>query len=80
LEFLEFKKPIKKLAYSPNGELLIACCLDGSVSFHNANRQHLPMKKLILDFPPENVHVAFSPITRSKKIKVLKEEHHYSST
>jgi len=38
------------------------------------------MKKLILDFPPENVHVAFSPITRSKKIKVLKEEHHYSST
>lgn len=32
------------------------------------------MKKLILDFPPENVHVAFSPITRSKILKVLKED------
>jgi hypothetical protein len=72
---LEFKKPIKKLAYSPNGELLIACCIDGSVSFHNANRQHLPMKKLLLNFPPENVHVAFSPITRSKKIMVKNYDH-----
>lgn len=74
LDFFEFKKPIRKLAYSPNGELLITCCEDGSVSFHNANRQYLLMKKLILDFPPENVHVAFSPITRSKILKVLKED------
>ena len=72
LDFFEFKKPIRKLAYSPNGELLITCCEDGSVSFHNANRQYLLMKKLVLEFPPENVHVAFSPITRSKQIKALK--------
>lgn len=33
----------------------------------------------MLEYPPENVHVAFSPIIRSKQMKVLKDEHQYSS-
>jgi hypothetical protein len=62
-EFNIFKKPIKCLAYSP----------DGSVSIHNARRQHLPTKVMKSEFPPEFVHVAFSPYTRSNRIKVLKQ-------
>jgi len=72
-EFNIFKKPIKCLAYSPNGEILVTCCEDGSVSIHNARRQHLPTKVMKLEFIPEFVHVAFSPITRSNRIKIFKD-------
>jgi hypothetical protein len=76
-EFVEFTKPIVKVAYSPGGDLLIACCVDGSVSFHNANRDHLLIKRIYLTFPPQNLHVAFSPVTRSKKVKVIKDGLNY---
>lgn len=74
-EFNQFSKPIRRLAYSPNGEILVTCCEDGSVSVHNARRQHLPTKVMKLEFQPEFVHVAFSPITRTSRIRVLKQEH-----
>lgn len=65
--FTQFNKPIKAIAYSPTGDLLVTCCEDGSVALHNARRQHLPTKVLNLEFAPEFVHVAFSqPITRRK--------------
>lgn len=79
-EFVEFTKPIVKVAYSPGGDLLIACCVDGSVSFHNANRDHLLIKRIYLTFPPQNLHVAFSPITRSKKVKVIKDGLNYQQS
>jgi len=44
------------------GKLLIACAADGTVSIHNAARQHLPVKMLHLELAPEFVHVAFSEI------------------
>jgi hypothetical protein len=37
-EFVQFNKPIRKLAYSKNGEILVTCCEDGSVAIHNARR------------------------------------------
>lgn len=73
-EFTLFSAPIRRLAYSPNGELLVTCCEDGSVSLHNARRQHLPVKLITTQFPPEFVHVAFSPITRTNRIQVLKRD------
>ena len=59
-EFSQFNKPLRALGYDNTGKLLIACCVDGSVSIHNALREHLPVKMMYLDFPPEFVHVAFS--------------------
>jgi WD40 repeat protein len=35
-EFTQFNKPIKKLSYAPNGNLLVTCCEDGSIALHNA--------------------------------------------
>ena len=65
--FKQFEKPIKAIAYSPMGDLLVTCCEDGSVALHNANRQHLPTKIMNLEFQPEFVHVAFSsPIARQR--------------
>ena len=65
--FQQFNKPVKAISYSPNGDLLVTCCVDGSVALHNARRQHLPTKILNLEFAPEFVHVAFStPILRQK--------------
>jgi len=63
-EFTQFNKPIKKICYSRNGEILVTCCEDGSVSIHNARRQHLPTKMMHLEFPPQFVHVAFSQLIR----------------
>lgn len=76
-EFNLFKKPIRQLAYAPNGEILVTCCEDGSVSIHNARRQHLPVKMMKIDFPPEFVHVAFSPIVRSTGLKILRRNTHH---
>jgi WD40 repeat protein len=59
-EFVQFNKPLSKLAYSPRADLLVTCCVDGSIAIHNALRQHLPTKMIHLEFPPENVHVAFT--------------------
>lgn len=39
---------------------MIACCADGSVSIHNAQRKHLPIKMMHLETAPEFVHVAFT--------------------
>ena len=36
--FTQFDKPIKAIAYSPNGDLLVTCCENGSVALHNARR------------------------------------------
>jgi WD40 repeat protein len=43
----------------------VTCCSDGSIAIHNPKRQHLPIKMLHLEFPPEFVHVAFSLIAKS---------------
>ena len=59
-EFVQFNKPLTKLAYSPKADLLVTCCEDGSVAVHNAARQHLPTKMMHLEFPPKYVHVAFT--------------------
>lgn len=59
-EFCQFNKPLMKLAYSPYGDLLVSCCVDGGVAIHNPKRQHLPIKMMHLEFPPEFVHVAFT--------------------
>lgn len=65
--FTQFNKPINAIAYSPNGDLLVTCCVDGGVALHNAKHQHLPTKMMNLEFSPEFVHVAFSPkITRTR--------------
>jgi WD40 repeat protein len=61
-EFCQFNKPLAKIGYSPQGDLLVSCCVDGGVAIHNPKRQHLPIKMIHLDFPPEFVHVAFSAI------------------
>ena len=37
-EFTQFNKPVRKIAYSPNGDILVTCCEDGSVALHNARR------------------------------------------
>jgi hypothetical protein len=61
-EFLQFNdRPLQALAYSPSGDLLVTCCIDGSVALHDARRQHLPTKMMALEFPPKYVHTAFSP-------------------
>jgi len=62
-EFSQFNKPLRSLSYDNSGKLLIACCADGSVAIHNAARQHLPIKMMHLELPPEFVHVAFSDRT-----------------
>jgi len=62
-EFSQFNKPLQALRYDNSGKLLIACCQDGSVSIHNSLRQHLPIKMMHLQMPPEFVHVSFSERT-----------------
>lgn len=59
-EFSQFNKPLKSLRYDNLGKLLVACCADGSVSIHNAVRQHLPIKMMHLQMPPEFAYVAFT--------------------
>jgi WD repeat-containing protein 90 len=63
-EFTQFNKPLTKIAYSPDGSLLVTCCIDGSVALHNVHRQHLPTKMMHLEFPPAYIHVSFSPAMR----------------
>ena len=70
--FRQFESPIKAISYSPNGDLLVTCCENGSVALHNARRQHLPTKVLSMEFAPEFVHVAFStPIVRPKPVNAF---------
>ena len=77
--FTQFDKPIKAIKYSPNGDLLVTCCVDGSVALHNANRQHLPTKVLNLEFQPEFVHIAFSsPIEKRRLNFVNQAKHHFN--
>jgi WD40 repeat protein len=59
-EFSQFNKPLKALSYDNTGKLLIACCIDGAISIHNALRQHLPVKMMNLQLPPEFVFVAIT--------------------
>jgi hypothetical protein len=65
-EFAQFNKPLTKIAYGPNGDLLVSCCVDGGVALHNPRRQHLPIKMLHVEFPPEFVHVAFTQPSQLK--------------
>jgi hypothetical protein len=37
-EFSQFNQPLVKLAYSPYGDLLVTCCVDGGIAIHNARR------------------------------------------
>ena len=67
-EFAQFNKPLTKIAYGPHGDLLVSCCVDGGVALHNPRRQHLPIKMLHVEFPPEFVHVAFSQPTQVKNL------------
>ena len=67
-EFAQFNKPLSKIAYGPHGDLLVSCCVDGGVALHNPRRQHLPIKMLHVEFPPEFVHVAFSQPTQVKNL------------
>lgn len=39
--------------------------MDGGIAIHNPKRQHLPIKMLHLEFPPEHVHVAFTTLPPS---------------
>lgn len=64
-EFSQFNRPLMSLRYDNTGKILVACCQDGSVSIHNAARQHLPVKMMHLELPPEFVHVAFTERTLS---------------
>jgi len=48
------------MAYSPNGDLLVTCCIDGGVAIHNPRRQNLPVKMMQLEFPPQHIYVAFT--------------------
>lgn len=75
-EFTQFNKPVKKISYSPNGDILVTCCEDGSVALHNARRQHLPTKMMHLEFVPKYIHVAFSPISRRTTAKIYKQQDH----
>lgn len=75
-DFTQFDKPIRALAYSPTGELLVTCCEDGSFAIHNARRQHLPTKMVSIAFPPQSVHVAFSPVIARAKMNLNKSEIH----
>lgn len=59
-EFSQFNRPLTSLSYDNTGSLLVCCCKDGSVSIHNAARQHLPVKMMHLDSPPEFAYVRFS--------------------
>ena len=59
-EFSQFKKPLKSLCYDNSGRYLVTCAEDGAVSIHNAARQHLPIKMMHLEMPPEFVCVAFT--------------------
>ena len=59
-DFQQFNKDLKALKYDYNGKVLVACCVDGSVSIHNASRKHLPIKMMHLTQPPEFIHVAFT--------------------
>jgi len=59
-EFSQFNKPLQSLRYDNTGRLLVACCVDGSVSIHNAARAHLPVKMLHLEMAPEFAFVAFT--------------------
>ena len=59
-EFSQFKKPLKALSYDNAGRYLVTCSEDGAVSIHNAARQHLPIKMMHLEMPPEFVSVAFT--------------------
>ena len=67
-EFAQFNKPLTKIAYGPHGDLLVSCCVDGGVALHNPRRQHLPIKMLHVEFPPEFVHVAFSQPNQVKNL------------
>ena len=59
-EFSQFNKPLTSLAYDNTGRYLIAVCETGSVSIHNAQRQHLPIKMMQLASPPEFAKVTFT--------------------
>lgn len=67
------------MAYSPSGDLLVTACRNGSIALHNAARDHLPIKIMALEFPPEYIHIDFSnPITRLRHVaeagRVLHDE------
>lgn len=71
-EFTQFNKPVRKIAYSPNGDILVTVCEDGSVALHSPRRQHLPTKMMHLEFAPKHIHVAFSPIIRKSMTRLYK--------
>ena len=73
-EFSQFNNPLQKLAYSPTGDLLVTCCADGGVAIHNPKRQHMPIKMMHLEFPPQYVHVAFTTIPESLNSKAVHDE------
>jgi hypothetical protein len=60
------------MAYSPSGELLVTVCKNGSIALHNAARDHLPIKIMGLEFPPEYLHVCFSNTIFKQKLMPLK--------
>lgn len=62
-EFSQFNEPLLSLRYDNTGTLLVACAKNGQVSIHNASRQHLPVKMLHLEIPPEFVYVTFTEKT-----------------
>lgn len=70
----QFNKSIDKIAYSPDGSMLVSCCQDGSVSLHNAHRQHLPTKMMHLEFPPQHVHIAFSPLLNKTQYRMVRTQ------
>lgn len=43
----------------------MTCCVDGGIAIHNPRRQHLPIKMMHLEFPPEYVFVAFTQLLQA---------------
>ena len=74
-QFTQFNKPLKKIRYSPQGDLLVTCCEDGSIALHDARKQHYPTKMMHLEYAPRHIHIAFSPVIKkvSNRVQLFNE-------
>ena len=62
---------LKQVKYSTNHTILVAVWKNGTIGIFSVERHHQPTKMMHLEFPPTNVHIAFSQVFR--KIHVTKQ-------